>query len=245
MRKNSDLRGGLLALAIVRIVIGIAAIPLAPLLYKHHFLVLVLMRPTKEVLLAAGFLIRLDKTWWVPVVAAAVPLAIFGVWQFYYLGRQYAGEIKSGSVGSGWTHWVAERVLRPKRVQTMQRLLKRKGMKLVLLGRLAVFPSSVVALAAGSGDIPSRKFLPADAIGGLLSIVEVMGAGFVLGEAYEEAGPWITVAGAVVLIVVAVIIARGLHRDAKAQKSRRSRSGSARRKTGGRTRRAARAPSRS
>src|ERR1700752_1330877 len=74
MRKSPELRGGLLALAIVRIIIGIAAIRLAPFLYKKHFVVLVLMRPTKEVLLAAGFLIRLDKVWWVPVLAAAVPL---------------------------------------------------------------------------------------------------------------------------------------------------------------------------
>jgi membrane protein DedA with SNARE-associated domain len=235
MRKSGDLRRLLLALAVVRILIGVAAVPLAPFLYEHHFLVLVLMRPTKEVLLAAGFLIRLGKVWWVPVVAAAFPLAIFGVWQFYFLGRQYASEIRSGKM-----HWLIERVLRPKRVKTMQRLLKRKGMKLVVLGRLAVFPSSVVALAAGSGDIPSRTFLRADAIGGVLSIVEVMGAGFVLGEAYEQAGPWITAAGAAALIAVAFIVARGLRRDAQAQ--RRS---SRRRRTAGRTRRAARAPSRS
>ena len=242
MKKTAELRGGLLALAIVRIVIGIAAVPLAPFLYKHHFVILVLMRPTKEVLLAAGFLIRLGKIWWVPVLAAAVPLSILGVWQFYYLGRQYAPEIRSGRIGKGRMRWVVERILRPKRVQTMQRLLKRKGMKLVLLGRLAVFPSSLVALAAGSGDIRSRTFLRADAAGGLLSIIEVMGAGYLLGEAYDEAGPWITAAGVAAMIVIAVIIARGLRRDASAQKRR---SGSSRRKPAGRTRRAARATSRS
>ena len=243
MRKSNRLRGGFLALAVVRIIIGIAAIPLAPFLYKEHFVILVLMRPTKEVLLAAGFLIRLGKVWWVPVLAAAVPLAIFGVWQFYYLGRQYASEIKSGHHGGpGWMSWIFDRVLRPKRVKTMQGLLKRKGMKLVVLGRLAVFPSSVVALAAGSGDIPSRTFLRADAIGGLLSIVEVIGAGFVLGEAYEEAGPWITVVGAGVLVLLAVIVARGLHRE---QERQRRSSARRRRPSAGRKRRAAKAPSRS
>lgn len=244
MRKSRELRGGLLALAIVRIIIGIAAVPLAPFLYKEHFVLLVLMRPTKEVLLAAGFLIRLGKVWWVPILAAALPLAIFGVWQFYFLGRQYASEIRSGKIGKGRMRWVIERVLRPKRVQAMQRLLKRKGMKLVILGRLAVFPSSVVALAAGSGDIPSRTFLRADAIGGLLSIVEVMGAGYLLGEAYDEAGPWITAGGAAALVVLSVIIARGLRRDASAKKGS-SRSRKTRRKPAGRTRRAARTPSRS
>jgi membrane protein DedA with SNARE-associated domain len=242
MRRNSRLRGVLLALAVVRIVIGVAALPLAPFLYEHHFVVLVLMRPTKEVLLAAGFLIRLGEVWWGSVLAAAVPLAIFGVWQFYFIGRQYASEIRSGKIASGRMRWIVERVLRPKRVQAMQRLLKRRGMKLVVLGRLAAFPSSVVALAAGSGDVKSRTFLKADAIGGVLSIVEVMGAGFLLGETYDEAGPWITAVGVGVLVVLAVIIARGLRRDASA-KNRRSRS--SRRKPAARTRRAARTPSRS
>ena len=241
MRKSSRLRGILLSLAIVRVVIGIAAVPLAPFLWENHFLWVVLMRPTKEVLLAAGFLIRLGEVWWVPVLAAAAPLAIFGVWQFYFLGRQYAPEIRSGKM-----HWTLERVLRPKRVKAMQSLLERKGMKLVILGRLAVFPSSVVALAAGSGDIPSRTFLKADAIGGLLSIVEVMGAGYALGYAYKRAGPWITVAGAVALVAVAIVIARGLRREQKAQKRSGKRAqGGRRRPSGGRTRRAARATSRS
>jgi membrane protein DedA with SNARE-associated domain len=233
MRKSSRLRGALLALAIVRIVIGVVAVPLAPFVWEEHFLWVVLMRPTKEVLLAAGLLIRLGEVWWVPVLAAAVPLAILGVWQFYFLGRQYASEIRSGKM-----HWIVERVLRPKRVKAMQRLLQRKGMRLVLLGRLAVFPSSVLALAAGSGDVPSRTFLRADALGGLLSIVEVMGAGYVLGYAYKRAGLWITVAGAAALVAVAVIVARGLRRE------ERSASSSGRRRTGGRTRRAARATSR-
>ena len=239
MRKSSRLRGMLLGLAVVRIVIGIVAVPLAPFLYEEHFLWLVLMRPTKEVLLAAGFLIRLGEVCWVPVLAAAVPLAIFGVWQFYFLGRQYASEIRSGNM-----HWTLERVLRPKRVKVMQSLLERKGMKLVILGRLAVFPSSAVALAAGSGDIPSRTFLKADAIGGLLSIVEVMGAGYALGYAYKRAGAWITIAGAAALVAVAVVIARGLRREQKAQKGSGKRA-RGRRRSGGRTRRAARATSRS
>lgn len=236
MKKNSRVRGALLVLAVVRIVIGLIAVPLAPFLWEEHFLWVVLMRPTKEVLLAAGFLIRLGEVWWVPVLAAAAPLAIFGVWQFYFLGRQYASEI-----GSGKMHWILERVLRPKRVKAMQSLLERKGMKLVILGRLAVFPSSAVALAAGSGDIRSRTFLTADAIGGLLSIVEVMGAGFALGYAYKQAGPWITAIGFAALVGTATIVARGLRRETKQSKRSRRRS----RPSEGRTRRAAQPTSRS
>jgi membrane protein DedA with SNARE-associated domain len=194
--------------AIVRIAIGLIAIPLAPFLYREHFLVLVLMRPTKEVLLAGGFLWKLDKLDPIPFLAAALPLSILGVWQFYYLGRQYADKIAAGKLPGP-----AGRILDPKRIKKMQRLLKRKGPRLVFLGRLAAFPSTVVASAAGSGDMPSRKFLPVDGVGAVLSIVEVVGAGFLLGETYDEAGPWITAVGVIVLVIAAVIIARYLRRE--------------------------------
>jgi membrane protein DedA with SNARE-associated domain len=240
MERSSRVRVALAVVAVIRIVIGLIAIPLAPFLYKEHFIVLVLMRPTKEVLLAAGFLIRLGKIWWVPVVAAAVPLAILGVWHFYYLGRQYAPQIKSGKDMPWWLR----RILKPERVQAMQKLLKRKGMKLVMLGRLAVFPSSVVAAAAGSGDIKSRPFLTADGIGGLLSIVEVLGAGYALGYAYKNAGTWITVAGVAALLAIGFIVARFLRREEKKSNGRSSKKKSPRRKAGPK-RRAARSPSRS
>lgn len=206
-KSEGRLRTGLLVLAAVRAVVGIAAIPLAPVLYKDHFLWLVFMRPTKEVLLAGGFLARRGDVWIVPIIAAAIPLVILGVWQFYFLGRAYAEHIESGDVPK----W-ARRILDPDRVKKMQKLLKRKGPKLILMGRLAAFPSSVLAMAAGSGDMEPRKFLRVDLAGALLSIAEVVGAGFLLGQAYESAGPWITVAGVAVLVACAIIVARALRK---------------------------------
>ncbi len=208
MRTSSRLKVGLLALAGVRGVIGLLAIPLAPFLYEHHFIVLVLMRPTKEVMLAGGFLLRLGDVGIVPLLAAAIPLSIFGVWQFYLLGRQYADQIEKGKLPK----W-AKRILDRDRLKTMQKLLDRKGPRLVLLGRVAAFPSTVVAAAAGSGDMSSREFLPMDGIGALLSMAEVLGAGYLLGDAYKKAGPWITVVGVAVLVAIAVVIARFLRRQ--------------------------------
>ena len=208
MKKNPRLRKWLLALAAVRIVVGLVAIPLAPFLYREHFMVLVLMRPTKEVLLAGGFLAKLGRVDVLPLLIAALPLTILGVWQFYYLGRLYADHIASGKLPGP-----ARRLLRPDRIKKMERLLRRKGLRLVFLGRLAAFPSTVVAAAAGSGDMRSRDFLPIDAAGAVLSIAEVVGAGYLLGETYDEAGPWITGAGVAALLIAAVVIARFLRRE--------------------------------
>jgi membrane protein DedA with SNARE-associated domain len=214
MKKDARLKNSLLGLAVVRILIGLAAIPMAPFLYREHFIALVLMRPTKEVLLAGGFLLRLGKVGLVPLIAAALPLGILGVWHSYYLGRFHASQIRSGR-GMPW--WV-KRVLRPDRVKQMQDLLDRKGMRIVFLGRMAVFPSSVAAAAAGAGDVPSREFLPADGLGGLLSVAMTIGAGWGLGTAYKRAGPWITVAGVCFLIALAYVIARYLRADGKTRK---------------------------
>lgn len=188
-------RGLLLALAGLRLVVAIVAIPLAPFLYRDHFLLLVLMRPTKEVFLAGGFLARQgDVAIWA-LVLAAIPLSIFGVWLFFFLGRAYRREIKNDSLSG-----MAGRILTPERVKRFQDALDRRGPRLIFLGRLAAMSSAAVAAAAGAADMQTRKFLLVDLAGGLVSIVYTAAAGHVLGAAYERAGPWLTALGAVALV---------------------------------------------
>lgn len=207
-RTKTHLRRFLVGLAVVRFVVGLCAIPLAPFLYREHFVVLVLMRPTKEVLLAGGFLVRLGDVALLPIVVASLPLTVFGVWHFYWLARLYRREIGSGKMPN-----LVRRVLSPDRIKKMRALLDKRGLPLVFLGRLAVFPSTIVGAAAGSGRMRPRPFLLTDGIAAVVSIVEVLAAGFVLGEAYERAGPWITAIGVVALIAVALIVALSLRRD--------------------------------
>jgi membrane-associated protein len=198
-------RGLLLALAGVRLIVAIAAVPLAPFLYRDHFLLLVLMRPTKEVFLAAGFLARRGEVPLWAVVLAAIPLSIFAVWLLFVLGRAYRREIESDSLSG-----MAGRILTPERVRRFQGALDRKGPKLIFLGRLAVMSSSAVAAAAGAAGMQTRKFLLVDLAGGLMSIAYTVVAGYVLGAAYERAGPWLTALGAVALIAFAYILGREL-----------------------------------
>ena len=202
-------RTWLLWLAAARAALGLIAIPLVPVLYKHHFLWVVLLRPTKEILLAGGFLVRRGDMSLLPLLAAAVPLALVGVWHFYYLGRGYAMEIQSGKAVPSF----AGRVLPTSRIQKLCRLLERRGQRIIVVGRLASFPSSLLGAAAGASDMPSREFLPADLLGGLLSIAEVIGAGYAFGEAYHEAGPWLTGIGVVLLFALLIGAGRALTRD--------------------------------
>lgn len=208
MTKKYRVKVFLLWLAAIRFVIGLAAIPLAPFLYREHFIVLVLMRPTKEVLLAAGFLVKAGKVSLLAVLAAAVPLMILGVWQFYYLGRAYRDEIRKGELPG-----IQGRILSADKVKKITKTLDKKGPRLVFLGRLAAFSSAVVATAAGAGKMSPRDFLPADGGGAILSAALSIGAGYFLGQAYEKASPLLSVVGVVALLGAAVLLGRYLNRD--------------------------------
>ena len=66
--------------------------------------------------------------------------------------------------------------------------------------------------AAGASQMEPKPFMRADAIGAALSIAEVVIAGFALGAAYKQAGPFVTAVGVVILIGVMVYVGRSLKR---------------------------------
>jgi len=214
MKKSGSLKVVLLWLAGVRIILGIAAIPLAKFLYEDHFLWLVLLRPTKEVILAGAFLAKqTDKpTLLLQIVIAAVPLSILGVWHFYYLGRFYSKEIKSGSLP-----WIGSRILPAKKIKKLAMVLDKKGWKLIFLGRLAAFPSALMGASAGSSDMESKEFLPPDGIGGLAAIAEVIAVGYLLGSIFNPKDPktsWlITGVGVAALFVLLFLLGKYLNRE--------------------------------
>jgi membrane protein DedA with SNARE-associated domain len=206
--RKPAMRKFLVGLAFLRLVLGVAAIPLAPFLYEDHFLILVLLRPTKEIFLAGGFLAREGDVNLFLIVLAAIPLSIFGVWLFYLLGRAYSKQIHDDKMPG-----LAARILTPERITRVEKTLDAKGPKLIFLGRLAVMSSATVAAAAGAAKLEPKKFFPWDLAGGLLSIAYTLAAGWFLGEAYEKAGPWITAAGVVALVAFAYILGRSLKKD--------------------------------
>lgn len=206
-------RTPLLWIAAIRAVLAVIAIPLAPFLYEKHFVALVLLRPTKEVLLAGGFLLRRGDVGLVPMLLAAVPLMVFGVWLFYFLGKGFREEIDDCDLPG-----LGGRLLPAKRIHKMREGLEEAGGKLVFLGRLAAFPSTVVAAAAGSSDMPTRTFLRADGLGAIAAVAEVVGAGYALGAAYKSAGPWLTAVGVAILAGAAVLLGRSLKKAGRGNK---------------------------
>lgn len=218
-RSRNALRPWLLGLAALRGILAIAAIPLAPVLWDEHLAVLVLLRPTKEVFLLAGYAVLEGRLSLGVIVAAAIPLLLLGVWIFYFLGRVYADEIEDADLPG-----IAGRVLPRERICRLRDALADRGWPLVLLGRIASMPSTLVAAAAGSADVPVRTFLLADTAGAVVSTTGMLLAGYLLGEAYEDAGPWFTVLGAVALLTILTILGKRLSGEGRRPaRSRRTR----------------------
>jgi membrane protein DedA with SNARE-associated domain len=201
------LRRALPILAVVRSALAVAAIPLAPFLYREHAAVLVLLRPTKETFLFAGFLVHRGDVNALVVLLAAIPLLVPGVWLFFALGREHGTEEElPGLLG---------RLLPRKRTRQLSHALEEHGDKVVFLARLGVMPSAVVAAAAGASDMKVRRFLIIDGAGAAVSLVLMLGLGWLLRDAYHAAGPWLTALGVAALAGAAVIIGRSLSHGGK------------------------------
>jgi membrane-associated protein len=212
----------LIGLALVRIAIGGLALLAIPAVYEDHFLWVVAMRPTKEILLAAGFQVRVGDLFVVPLMLVALPLLVLGVWLWYFLGEAYGDDLLDHDLPG-----IAGRLLHRDRVLDLQEALCTSGWKLVFFGRMAAFPSSVLAAAAGSSRMDRRTFFIADLAGALVSLAAAVTAGYLLGRTYEQAGAWLTAVGVVVLVALAV----GFGRHLKHTSSSRGGGGRARRDT--------------
>lgn len=188
----------------VRIALALAALPLTPLLFRDGLVTLLLMRPTREFLLLAGFRVRADEIGLVVVLLAVLPMLLLGNWVFFGLGRAYRDDLDNGLPG-----WLQQSV-DPEQVARLRAVLARRGTLLVVLSRLAIFPATLLAAAAGASPLSTRRFLLADSLGAALSLAQYIGAGYVLGRAYESAGLWIALMGGAGLVAILVVFGRAL-----------------------------------
>jgi undecaprenyl-diphosphatase len=176
--------------------------------------VLVLLRPTKEVFLFAGFQLREGDVSLPVAVVAALPLLLAGVWLFFALGRAFSDDLDRADLPG-----IAGRVLPKRRLDHLREVLDDRGMRVVFLGRLAAFPSSLMAATAGAAGVAWKDFLIADTAGALVSLAVVLGVGYGLGEAYDEGGAWVTGGGVVALVGLAVVLGRALSSGGSSRRS--------------------------
>lgn len=194
---------------------SVAAVFLAPALYRDHVAVLTGMRPTKEVFLYDGFVLRRGDAFLPVLLVCALPILLLGVWIFFGLGRAYGQQLADEELPG-----IAGRILPKKRIDALREVLEDRGASMVFLARLAAFPSSLLAAAAGSSGMAWKPFLLADTAGALASMAALLGAGYLLGEAYEEAGSWVTVVGVAVLAGLLFLFGRELRKPRRSHRRR-------------------------
>jgi membrane protein DedA with SNARE-associated domain len=188
-------------MAVARYAIPVAAIPVAPALIPDDVGLLMLIRPGKEVILLAGGLSNTQQTpgIWMAFLAY-LPLMLGAIWIFFAVGRAWGPALEDGSAPD-----VLTRVLPPERVRRLHRLLETRGPLLAVVGRIGGLPPTIIAAAAGTSKVGTARFLVADALGAVAGFGLVFGIGWLLGDAYERGGPWLT-AGATLLVVVAGVL---------------------------------------
>ena len=211
------LKRAAVAVAIVRYVVPLAAVPLIPLLVLPERLspssitLLVLLRPQKEFLLLAGGTFN-ARGWpdpWV-VLAAYTPFMVVAVWAFFVVGRAYRDVLGSPDA----PRWLA-RMAPPERVALARRVLEHHGPAIAFLGRLAALPPTILAAVAGASRVSARAYLGADLVGALAAFGLTLGAGYALGETLERGGVALTAAGVVLFVAFVALLTRWIRAAAR------------------------------
>lgn len=212
-------RGPLLVICVLRYVIPIVAIPAAiawaaalPDPGTGATELLLLPRPGKEVLLGAGYILKVpsDTVVNLPLLLAAyVPGMVFAVWAFFALGRAYAADLDRGE-GPAWL----TRMVPPDRLDQARRVIAKRGVTVAIFGRIAALPPTIMAVAAGTTAVDPRRYLGADLAGALASFAITVAAGYGLGEAYERGGRIFLIVGIVLLVAGIQLFTRWLDEEA-------------------------------
>lgn len=124
--------------------------------------------------------------------------------------------IAGDSVGYEVGKWVGPKFVESRFLRTRQGgihkaqdLLARRGQSAVFLGRFTAFFRAMMPALAGASHMPYRRFLPANAAGGIVWGVGTVLLGYFVGTAYERIaariGQGLAVAAAIAAIAAFVV----------------------------------------
>jgi membrane protein DedA with SNARE-associated domain len=211
----------LLWIAAVRSIAAIVGLALLPVLYQHDFLVLVALRPSLGILLVGAILARHGGMSLWAMLVIAVPLQVLIVWLYFLLGRAWQSEIHSDDK----LPFLTARLLQRNQVRRIREALKAHGLRLVALARFAIFPTGLLAAAAGASDMRPARYFPADGLAFATAAGLVVGAGYGLGLAQRQSDLWLTVVGAAGLVALSGLLTWYVRRQPKQRTPRSGRKG--------------------
>lgn len=138
--------------------------------------------PSELIMPSAGFAAARGDLKLALVVLAGTLGSVIGTLPLYYLGRAF-GEKRIAAWADRYGKWLT---VSGDDVRKADRWFDRYGTKVVLFGRLIPGIRSLLSLPAGVSEMPLPKFLLYTSIGSGLWASALAGAGFILGDQYEE-----------------------------------------------------------
>lgn len=159
--------------------------------------------PSELIMPSAGFAAaRGDMS--LPLVIAVGTLgSVVGTLPLYYVGRAF-GEERLVEWADKHGKWLT---LRGDDIRKADDWFDRHGTKAVLFGRMVPGIRSLLSLPAGMSEMPMPKFLLYSAIGSGLWATALAGAGYLLGENYDQVEQYVGPASRIILVVAVVTAA--------------------------------------
>ncbi|MFC4638715.1 DedA family protein [Deinococcus hohokamensis] len=141
--------------------------------------------------------------------------SVLGTLPLYYLGRVF-GEERLVAWADKYGKWLT---LRGQDIRKADDWFDRHGTKAVLFGRMVPGIRSLLSLPAGMSEMPLPKFLIYSAIGSGLWASALAGAGYVLGDNYEQVEQYVGPASKIILGLLLVAAVVWFVRRKRAQQS--------------------------
>ena len=167
--------------------------------------------PGETAAVVGGVASALDHTEIVLMCAVVVLAAVVGDSVGYEVGKHFG------------TRLLSHRFLDKRRNQLdkAQAFLARKGGSAVFLGRFVAFFRAVMPALAGTAKMPYRRFLPWNALGGVVWGIGFVVLGFLAGNSYQrvaaEVGRGSAIAVAAVVVIALVVWRVRRHRAEREQ----------------------------
>jgi membrane protein DedA with SNARE-associated domain len=156
--------------------------------------------PSELILPAAGFAAARGELNLLGVVLAGAVGSVIGTLPLYYIGRA-VGEERLVRWADSYGRWLS---LRGKDIRQADDWFDHHGQKAVLFGRMIPGIRSLLSLPAGMSEMPLPKFLLYSAVGSGLWAAVLAGAGYLLGDHYEQVGAYMGPIGTGMLVLLAV-----------------------------------------
>lgn len=171
--------------------------------YMGLFLILILGGigfpfPEDATLILCGFLISTNTVRPIPALAAVYSGLLMADFFLYFIGRKYGRMIIN--------HKRFHKIVSPERLSVLEDKFNKKGVIVVLLGRHLIGLRAQVFLVAGVMKMHALKFMIADAVSSIFTIIIMVGAGYVGGNSLEIIKKDITKIEHVGILVIIIFI---------------------------------------